>query len=148
MNYTTFKHVMFFALFVFSSLVISAQKTWLDNDWTETSKEKANFYRVKPKKTGDFYAIKHFYKSDNLLLEGQSKTAYPSKDDFNGVVKIYFETGELKEERFFNNGIREGVWKTFHKTGKIKTKGKYRNGEKVGVWKTFYKNVYEDFLPN
>jgi len=145
MNYSNKKSLilLFFALLV--TTFISAQKIWLDDDWRETAKEKSNFYRTKPKKLSDIFEILHYYKSGNLQLKGYSKTAYPSKDGFEGIVYLYYETGEVKEERYYSEGVREGVWKSFHKSGKIKTKGKYRNGEKVGVWKTFYKNVYDDF---
>ncbi len=146
MNYLNKTSLVFILFALFFISIVSAQKIWLDDDWTETSKEKAKFYRIKPKKLIKLYEITHYYKSGNILLKGYSKTATPSKDDFEGTVNVYYETGEVKEERIYDNGVRDGVWKSFHKTGKIKTKGKYRNGEKVGVWKTFYKNVYDDYF--
>ena len=146
MNYLNKKNLIVILSVLFFSTIVSAQKKiWLNNDWKETTKEKATFYRTKPIELNKFYEILHYYKSGNLYLKGYSKTAYPTKNDFEGIVNIYFETGEVKEERSYKDAMRDGVWKSFHKTGKIKTKGKYRKGEKVGVWKTFYKNVYEDF---
>lgn len=141
MIYPLLKNSIAVCIFFFS-LTIFSQKIWLNENWNETSKEKALFYRTKAKKLSDVYEVAQFYKSGKLLLQGLSKSAKPSKEDFDGLVKVYFETGEIKEERFYLNGKREGIWKTYHKSGKIKTKGKYRDGEKVGVWKTFYKNVY------
>jgi len=146
MNYLTQKNLHIVIVFLFVSTITFAQKIWMDDNWKETAKNSASFYRTNPKKLITLFEILHYYKNGNLMLKGYSKSAWPSKDDFEGIVTIYYDTGEVKEERFYDDGKRDGVWKSFHKSGKIKTKGKYRNGEKVGVWKTFYKNVYEDYF--
>ena len=131
---------LIFVVFLTSTLT-AQEKTWLDKNAEVSTKDSAEFYYTKTK-LGNGYWIKEYYKSGKLHMEGLSKVALGYKNKLDGVINLFFETGELKEEQFYVNGKKEGVWKTYYKNGKIKSKGKYRNGEKVGVWKTFYKNVY------
>ena len=145
MIFSCFKSIVTISI-LFFSVTIFSQKTWLDKNWNKTTQGNASFYREAPQKIGDLYEIIQHYKSGDVSMKGFSKSRFPEGDNFEGLIKVYYETGEIKEERFYLNGKREDVWKTYHKSGKINTKGKYRDGEKVGVWKTFYKNVYDDFL--
>ncbi len=134
--------VLILLFITFFTSTITAQETiWLDADGQQTSKQKAVYYRPTPKKVKNGYWISHYYKSGKLKMEAFSETKKNRKEKYRGIRKIYFETGELKEEEFYKNGKPEGIWRTFYRNGKIKTKGKYSNGEKVGVWKTFYKSV-------
>ena len=142
-NMLILKTAILIVLAMFLTTSLSAQKkAWFDAEGKITSKSNAIYYRPSPKKVKNGYWIRDYYKSGKLLTEAFSETKTPSKEKYRGIRKIYFETGELKKEEFYDNGKPEGVWRTFYKNGKIKTKGKYRNGEKVGVWKSFYKNVY------
>lgn len=133
-------YIIMFVVFFTTSLV-GQEKTWLDKNSKISTKDSAKYYFTKTK-LGNGYWIKEYYKSGKIHMEGLSKVALGYKKNFDGVINLFFETGELKEEQFYIDGKKEGVWKTYYKNGKIKSKGKYRNGEKVGVWKTFYKNVY------
>ena len=132
--------ILVFMMFITNSLF--SQKIWFDADENLTNERNGVYYRPAPKKVKNGYWISNYYKSGKLQMEAFSENKTPLKEKYRGIRKIYFETGELKKEEFYDNGKPEGVWKTFYKNGKIKTKGKYRNGEKVGVWKTFYKNVF------
>jgi len=140
MNHLT---VSITVIMVFLSTTIFAQKTiWFTDNGSITTKEDGIYYRPAPKKVKNGYWITEYYKKGAVRTEAYSETNIPFKEKYRGIRKIYFETGELQQEEFYENGKPEGIWKTYYKNGKIKTKGKYRNGEKVGVWKTFYKNVY------
>ena len=142
-SFTKLSCIVSLLLTLFISSSLFAQKTiWFNADGKISSKENGVYYRPKPKKIKNGYWITHYYKSGKIRMEAFSETSTPLKEKYQGIRKIYFETGELKEHEYYYNGKPEDVWKTFYKNGKIKTKGKYSNGEKVGVWKTFYKNVF------
>jgi len=141
-NMSFIKASILIVCLLFLTTSLSAQKkTWFDVDGNITSKSNGVYYRPSPKKVKNGYWISDYYKSGKLYTEAFSENKKPSKEKYRGMRKIYFETGELKQEEFYKNGKPDGVWRTFYKNGKIKTKGKYRNGEKVGVWKSFYKNI-------
>jgi len=161
----TIKSITFLFLFL-TNFAYSQQKIWLDQNGNQTSREKASYYRGYPKKVKKGYWITTYYKNGKKYKEGFSTEKNVGLEFYHGIVKFYyengnllkkvgyknnvlhgiqreyFESGELKTLFKFKNGKEDGVWKSFHKSGKIKTKGKYKDGEKVGVWKTFYKNVY------
>lgn len=153
-------------MFVGISTFSQSDTVWFDAKWQETTKDKAQYYRPKPKKKKKGYWVVDYYKNGQVQMEGFSKTNLLFKEEFDGIVthyhstgavfkkikykkgkkngvwKTFYETGELKELGTYQDGKDHGVWKAFHKNGKIKSKGKYQNGDKVGVWKTFYKNEY------
>lgn len=57
----------------------------------------------------------------------------------NAVEKVYFQTGELKEEIENIDNTCSRI-KTFDKKGNIKSVGKVCNGKKEGFWTEFYSN--------
>ena len=136
--------IVFLFLTSFFSYQLHAQKTvWFDADWAITSKNDAVYYRPHPQKVKGGYLLIDYYLNGNIKRKGISTVPYPNEEYYVGVVKTYFDTGELQTRVRYTEGKRDGSWKEFYKSGKIKERGKYRNGEKVGIWKTFYKNVYK-----
>jgi antitoxin component YwqK of YwqJK toxin-antitoxin module len=155
-----------FIIFAFLTMSLTAQKTvWFDSNWNVSVKEKAAYYRPAVKKTDKGYLIEDYYISGKKQMEGFSKTNKPNNEMYVGLVKYFYEngqifqkvyynegkpegkfsefydTGELKRTGKYQNGLREGSWKVYYKSGKIQQKGKYKEGEKRGIWKTFYKNI-------
>ncbi len=129
---------------VFLTTSATAQKTvWFDADWVIVPKKEAVYYRKAPEKVKNGYLLIDFFLSGNKKREGVSTVYYPNEEHYIGVVKTYFETGELHTKVRYKEGLKNGLWSEFYKNGKIKERGKYRDGDKVGVWKTFYKNVYK-----
>lgn len=144
-------------------------KIWIDRNGNTTNKENATYYRTS-KKIKNKYWVTDFTLNGNIYREGLSKSTQPKKEQFEGLVVVFypngnpkhkyhykkgllqgtyrkfFKTGELQELCKYKKGKLDGVWKEFNKLGKIKTKGRYKNGEKVGVWKTYYKNTYENLV--
>lgn len=43
-------------------------------------------------------------------------------------------------EGFYNNGIKEGLYKLFYLKGQLKESGLYKNGKRTGVWEYWYEN--------
>lgn len=51
-----------------------------------------------------------------------------------GEVKVYFETGELNEIRFYKNNVMDGTWLTYNENKVKVAEAHYRNGKKDGKW--------------
>ncbi len=65
---------------------------------------------------------KYYYKDETLQFEGEFVQGQPS-----GKHKYYYPTGELKEERFYEMGIRERNWKKYDEMGNLTMTITYRN---------------------
>ncbi len=59
---------------------------------------------------------------------------------YKGKWKIFYKTGELKEEGEYIDGIKEGEWKYYYTNGVIEQKGKYVKGKIHGSWSWYYAN--------
>jgi hypothetical protein len=61
--------------------------------------------------------------------------------DEKGYKYEYYETGELKANGKYENGLKIGEWKFWYENGKMEQKGLYVKGEKPhGDWVWYYKN--------
>jgi antitoxin component YwqK of YwqJK toxin-antitoxin module len=58
----------------------------------------------------------------------------------NGLEKVYFKNGKLKEERNFKMGMRHGKVKTYYDSGKIEAEGNFENDKAHGVLTTYFEN--------
>tara|TARA_R110002124_G_scaffold63258_6_gene172602 strand:- start:957 stop:1529 length:573 start_codon:yes stop_codon:yes gene_type:complete len=149
----------------FLTTSVSAQETmWFDANWNSTIKEKATYYRPKPKVQNNGFWIIDYFVNGNKQMEGFSLNDNPNNEKFHGLVKYYFEDGVLFQEINFNKGKIDGVRKVYFESGKLKTlteyqndkkegkfyeyyetgellsRGNFENNLKEGNWKTFYKN--------
>ena len=52
----------------------------------------------------------------------------------------FYETGELKQEIEYNEGIENGEFKLFHENGLLAYTGMIVNGKHQGLWKEYYEN--------
>jgi len=57
-----------------------------------------------------------------------------------GKWSYFYETGELKNEIEYQDGIENGSFKLFHKNGQIAIECQHLNGSNVGVWKEYYES--------
>jgi uncharacterized protein len=53
---------------------------------------------------------------------------------------IYYESGKLKAEGYYDNGVKHGSWKYFHPNGILSAEGAYENGHTIGQWKYYHHN--------
>lgn len=75
---------------------------------------------------------------DGVLI---GKGIFDEKGREQGHWKEYHETGELKAEGDYLNGVRINDWTFFYPDGKIDQKGKYDvRGRPIGTWKWYYEN--------
>ncbi len=62
------------------------------------------------------------------------------KGDYQGLWKLYYETGELKAEGEFENSERIGEWTFYHRNGEIQHRAKYAEGLPQGRWTWYFDN--------
>jgi len=157
--------VLFMLIVGFLTTSVSAQESmWFDANWNSTTKEKATYYRPKPKVQKNGFWIVDYFINGTKQMEGFSLNDNPNNEKFHGLVKYYFENGVLYQEINFNEGELEGVRNQYFESGKLKSvtaylndkkkgkfyeyyetgeylsKGNFKNNLREGTWKTFYKN--------
>ncbi|RDB35137.1 MAG: toxin-antitoxin system YwqK family antitoxin [Spirobacillus cienkowskii] len=76
---------------------------------------------------------KKYYESGQLKEERLFKNGV-----LDGEVKNYYESGQLKQEGLFKNGVRDGEYKLYNEDKIMIEKGKYCNDVRCGVVQLFY----------
>jgi antitoxin component YwqK of YwqJK toxin-antitoxin module len=56
----------------------------------------------------------------------------------DGLIKEYYESGNLKEEMNFKNGKREGISRWYYESGVLKGERNFKEGELDGIIKWYY----------
>ena len=75
--------------------------------------------------------ITSFLTSSSILLLSPGFSDKP----FNGKVVKFFTFERVKYEYFVSNGIKEGLYRSYFEGGNIQQEGYYRDGLKDGSWK-------------
>ncbi len=52
----------------------------------------------------------------------------------DGKTSIFYENGQIKEERFYKNGLRDSTWTTWSESGEKLAVASFRNDVKDGNW--------------
>ena len=83
---------------------------------------------------------KHFYNSDKNLFSGVATKLYPNGNlkleryfqdgVFHGRSSVWYTNGNLMGQGYYLNGKREGEWSFFNKNGSLRYTSYYRDGEK------------------
>ena len=55
----------------------------------------------------------------------------------DGIVKGFYENGQLTYRRTYKEGKLDGLWEIFHENGQVSFTGYYENDKEVGVWRFF-----------
>ncbi len=76
------------------------------------------------------------YDQDVLMSEG----IIDNYGTYKGHWKIYYPTGQLKEEGDYLNGVKDGEWKYYYRNGTLEQTGKYVKARTHGTWVWFYPN--------
>lgn len=76
------------------------------------------------------------YSKGELVGEG----IIDQNGDYQGIWKLYYETGELKAEGNFEDSKRIGEWTFYHKNEAIEHKAKYVDGLPQGKWTWYFDN--------
>ena len=123
----------------FLTFAVSAQEImYFDANWSSTLKEKATYYRPKPKVQKNGFWIVDYFMNGKIQMEGFSLNDVPNNEKFHGLVKYYFEDGKLYQEINFNEGEIHGSRKVYFESGKLKTVTIYKNGKKEGKYHEYY----------
>ena len=73
-------------------------------------------------------------REDGLLVEAKTlKLA-------NGIGQFFYESGRLKSETPFKDGIREGLGKTYYESGKLQSETPFKADKMQGLKKEYYES--------
>lgn len=73
-------------------------------------------------------------RNDGLLVE--TTTQAPA----NGIGNFYYESGKLRGETPFREGIREGIAKTYYESGKLQSETTFKNDRVEDITKFYYES--------
>ena len=79
--------------------------------------------------------IKEYYESGNLMEETNYKNGKRE-----GISRWYYETGILKGERNYKEDKLDGIIKWYYDTGSLGTEFNYKNGKLEGLTKLYWEN--------
>ncbi|MBP5984322.1 MAG: tetratricopeptide repeat protein [Fluviicola sp.] len=114
---------IFISSFIFSQTNINELER-LNGVWiTKKTKEKFN---------GTFV---EFFPSGKKMGTCEVKDGLP-----DGQRLIYFENGNISQDKMLKKGVYEGKNSEFFENGKIKQEGMMKSGKSDGIWKIYYEN--------
>ena len=58
----------------------------------------------------------------------------------HGIYKVWFNNGQISEQKKFNHGLLNGSFSFWNKSGILIRTGKYSNGSETGTWIDFFNN--------
>ena len=58
----------------------------------------------------------------------------------DGLRKVFYENGQLKEEFNYKEGKKDGLRKAYYENGKLRLKTNYKNDKLDGLFELFYEN--------
>lgn len=103
---------------VISGNAFSQQKTYFDENWEVTSKDKMEFYRESAKQ-GTLTLVKDFYKNGTLQMEGLVSDATPGAEVYEGKVTWYYPDGKIQNFGTFAKGVQNGAAQSFDNKGRL-----------------------------
>lgn len=77
-----------------------------------------------------------FYENGKI----KSIAVYDSLGKLNGISKIYFDNGYIKQELTYSNNLVQGIMNDYGKLGNIKSKSFYYNDISIGDYYEFINN--------
>ena len=107
----------FTLLFLCACLSVTAQqeKIYYDEHWQETTKKKADFYRLYTLEDSIF-KIEDHYIDGPLYMTGYRTTIASNSCNYRtGPIVFYDEAGHKLREGHYNKGLRTGTWKFYYK---------------------------------
>jgi periplasmic protein TonB len=134
-------HLFSYLLFLISA-ICSAQSTKVDTvyfteDWKETTKADAYFYRL-IKRENNLFLVQDYYKNKVLQMDGSFTSLHPEL--YEGYFKYYTEKGILIKEGEFKKNVEESEWKLYYDNGKLMRIENYLQGNLEGSLKSYYSN--------
>ena len=59
---------------------------------------------------------------------------------FTGIIKSYYDNGNLESEANFKDGKKEGLFKKYYENGDLKSEANFKDGKGNGIGKIYYPN--------
>jgi len=56
----------------------------------------------------------------------------------NGIVKSYFQGGQVAEITSWKNGVKDGAWQLYFENGNLRSEGTYIDGTLEGLYSAYY----------
>jgi antitoxin component YwqK of YwqJK toxin-antitoxin module len=79
--------------------------------------------------------VKDFYETGQLERISIYKDGKP-----HGVYDYFYENGQLKERATFKEGKRDGAWEHYNETGQLNSSGNFKDGQRDGLFQKFDEN--------
>ncbi|MBV8325459.1 membrane-binding protein [Chryseobacterium sp.] len=143
---------------VLSVSVYAQERTYFDENWEKTSKDKMEYYRETSAK-GKLTLIKDYYKNGTLQMEGLASDTTPSNEIFDGKVTWYTPEGKVMSSTTYSNGKHLGPSQSYDAKGRLIEEMTYKADDvfsgKIYSYKDpeneyFYNSIttYENSLPS
>ncbi|MEP0212387.1 MAG: hypothetical protein ABJD66_04175 [Cellulophaga sp.] len=135
--------MVFVCLFLFQN-TYSQSKIYFDENWKQTTKDKAEFYRLVTKKNDSLFHVKDYFINGVLQMNGHFSNL--EKEVMEGEITFYDIKGRKTNTANYINGILEGKTTVYLKNGEIEYTSEYKNGDvyngiyKAATVKYLYKN--------
>ncbi len=71
-------------------------------------------------------------------IPGEAVT--PEGEGFSGPSKSYYDSGQIREEAFFRDGVAEGPAKWYYESGALEQEAVFKGGVMEGFMRTYYED--------
>ena len=86
--------------------------------------------------------------TDSMPTSAKPSTQHLDKDivmyyegnPFNGMVRFYYQSGQLKHEGNYQDGKRDGLLKGWHENGQLESENNYKDGKSHGSGWWYFQN--------
>ncbi len=76
----------------------------------------------------------------DVTVKGKFLLDKKTNQPINGIGKLYYKTGEVKNVTLFKNGLSDGLGKIYYKDGTLSSELPYKDGLANGVEKIYDRN--------
>jgi antitoxin component YwqK of YwqJK toxin-antitoxin module len=133
------KILLFSLFFLMSTYQLVGQDTlFFDNNWKETNKEYAKFYRIDLEKNGGWKRTDYFKENNSVQMTGFYSSLNP--EIRQGLFKWFYANGVLKSYVNFLDDEKTGEQYWYYENGNVEAVENYVNGRLHGEFQEFYPN--------
>lgn len=125
----------FLSILFLTSCIQDIPKIYFDDNWQETTENKASYYREFPKEVKDLWLIHYYYITGEKQFIGQANDSLLT--NLEGNVTWYYQTGKVQNKVRYHNGIVVG-----HYTANPDAEGSEKTGwDETDLYFVDYTNV-------
>ncbi|MGM0579291.1 MAG: TonB family protein [Bacteroidota bacterium] len=113
------KYILFISMFFFTGTSFCQNIIYFNENWEVVKdKENANFYRkIFYLRSDSLYKIEDYYISDSIQMKGLFHD--PQAEFEEGLVRWYYENGNVKTEAFYVFDEIKGLRRTYYSNGQV-----------------------------